>query len=95
MQNIFEGGLKSNNIIHIWGRINITHQITFLRYVLISFRKRHLIGQNVDTWLRNWNFISQWNSKSFNHAHFQDLCSLIKLQKIAFNSFISHMILSG
>ena len=62
-------------------------------YVLISIRKRHVIGQNVDTWLRNWNFISQWNSKSFNHAHFQDLCSLIKLQKIAFNSFISHMIL--
>jgi hypothetical protein len=52
-------------------------------YVLISFRKRHVIGQNVDTWLRNWNFISQWSSKSFNHAHFQDLCSLIKLQKIA------------
>jgi hypothetical protein len=38
-----------------------------------------VIGHNVDTWLRNWNFISQWSSKSFNHAHFQDLCSLIKL----------------
>jgi len=38
--------------------------------VFISFRKLHVIGQNVYMWLQNWKFISQWIAQP---AHFQEL----------------------
>jgi len=41
--------------------------------LFISFGKRRIIGQKVDTWLRIWNFINQRTAKQFNHAHFWEL----------------------
>jgi len=45
--------------------------------VFISFRKAHVIGQKVNMWLRNWNFISQWSTQPFNHVHLQEIFSNI------------------
>jgi hypothetical protein len=46
-------------------------------FVFISFRKPHVIGYKIDTWLRNWNFISQWRKHPFKHTltHFWELFS--------------------
>ena len=46
-------------------------------FVFISFRKPHVIGYKIDTWLRDWNFISQWRKHPFKHTltHFWELFS--------------------
>jgi len=32
--------------------------------MLILFTKPHVTGAKVDTWLRIWNFISQWRAQT-------------------------------
>ena len=45
--------------------------------VFISYRNSHAIGQKVDHWLRNWDFINYWSKQPINHAHSQKLFSKV------------------